>query len=334
MSHRAQGYQHWTGQSTGVWRRRLTITQYGLRLCWRSRLLKILFAITWVSALGMMAFHFFVGQLLTPDSAVLGYIGDHFGKRNHAIVNGLSAWILLYPEVSVDGLFRVTFSVATKLHSVVAFIAVALFVPKLISHDLSSNAILIYNSKALTRFDYLLGKFGVAFTLLALLGLAPLVAVWFVGNVVSPDWSFFYHGFPALARGVTVATLSAITLSLLALAVSSLAKRTSSATAFWILAWMISGMIAGMTEKLFGWGRYLNPGVCIDHIARHLYDLGGVLEDAKTMLPFFRSMVDSLPSRNPLNEIAPAGGLWLPLLFLAGYWALCLFAIGKRVKPE
>lgn len=334
MNPRAQGYQHWTGQSTGVWRRRLTITQYGLRLCWRSRLLKILFAIAWAAALALMVISFLVGQLLTPDSTVLSYLQENFGKRAYTVVNGLSAWVLLYPEVSVDGLFRVAFSAATQLYSVLAFIAVALFVPKLISHDLSSNAILIYNSKALTRFDYLLGKFGVAFTLLAMLGLAPLIAVWLVANVVSPDWSFFYHGFPALVRGVTVATLSAVTLSLLAMAVSSLAKRTSSATAFWVLGWMISGMIAGIFGSRISWGRYLNPGNCLDQIARHLYDLGGVMEEAKTMLPFFQNFLDSLPERSPLTVVAPADGLWLPLVFLAGFWALCVFAISQRVQPE
>ena len=67
------------------------------------------------------------------------------------------------------------------------------------THDLASNAILIYSSKALSRFDYILGKFGIAFTLLSLLCLAPLIAVWFVGNLLS-------GGFAGAALGAGVGT--------------------------------------------------------------------------------------------------------------------------------
>jgi len=330
----SQGYQHWTGQSTGIWQRRWTITRYGLQLCWQSRLLKGLFAIAWVAALGLIGFYFFIGQLLTPDSSLVQLITENLGQRARSVINGLSAWILLYPEVSVDGLYRLVFSLASHLYSLLAFFAVALFVPKLISHDLSSNAILIYNSKALTRFDYLLGKFGIAFTLLTLLCLAPLVTVWFIGNLLSPDWAFFYHGFPALLRMVTVSAAGVITYSLLAMAVSSLAKRTSSATAFWILFWIISAMIANLSGKFVPWGRYLSPANCLDQLSRHLYNLGGVLENAKAMLPFFNSLFERLPRRNPLTAMGPADGLWLPVLFLAGIWALCAFAISKRVQSE
>ncbi|MBL9204783.1 MAG: hypothetical protein JNN01_06840 [Opitutaceae bacterium] len=334
MSSLNHGYQHWTGVSTGIWQRRWTITSYGLRLCWQSRFLKVLFAVAWVGALFLMAFYFLIGQLLTPDSSLVTTITENLGKRAQSVINGLSAWILLYPEVSVDGLYRVVFSWATQLYSALAFFAVALFVPKLIAHDLASNAILIYNSKALTRFDYILGKFGIAFTLLGLLCLAPLIAVWFVGNLLSPDWGFFYHGFPALLRAVSVGLLGVTTYSLLAMAVSSLAKRTSSATAFWILAWIISGMIANTTGRFVSWGRYLSPATCLDHISRYLYDLGGVLEKAKAMLPFFQSTLDQLPRRNPLNSVPVSDGLWVPLIFLLAFWALCFFAISKRVQTE
>ena len=63
MSIRAHDYEHWRGVSTSIWRRRWTITNYGLRLCWRSKLLRGIFAVAWVSALTLIAFHFLVGQL-------------------------------------------------------------------------------------------------------------------------------------------------------------------------------------------------------------------------------------------------------------------------------
>jgi hypothetical protein len=58
-----------------------------------------------------------------------------------------------------------------------------------------------------------------------------------------------------------------------------------------------------------------------------------VLDKAKAMLPF-QSTLDRLPRRNPLNVIPASDGLWLPLIFLLAFWALCFFAISKRVQTE
>ena len=63
-------------------------------------------------------------------------------------------------------------------------------IPLLITRDLACNAIVIYSSKAVTRGDYLLGKFATAFGLLALTWLGPVCAAWFVGNLLAPDWTF------------------------------------------------------------------------------------------------------------------------------------------------
>ena len=63
----------------------------------------------------------------------------------------------------------------------------------LITRDLASNAIIIYASKAVSRGDYLLGKFATAFGLLVLTWLGPVCAAWFVGNLLAPDWRFFWH---------------------------------------------------------------------------------------------------------------------------------------------
>jgi len=334
MSALTHGYQHWTGTSTSIWQRRVAIARQGLRLCWRSRLLKIVFAIVWVSALGLLAFHFLVGQLLSPESALLGYIAENFGERAKAVVDGLAAWILLYPDVSVDGLYRFTFSYASQLYGAISFYAVALFVPKLISHDLSSRAILVYNSKALSRFDYLLGKFGIVFSLLSALTIAPLVVVWFLGNAMSPDWSFFWHGFPALVTALAVGLITVTSIGLFALAVSSLAKRTSTATAFWILAWVVSGFVAGASSRVFSWGRYLSPANCLREISTQLYNVAGVVEHAKDVLPFFRSTLESLPRKSSILAATPTESIWVPVVFLCGFCALALLAISKRVQPE
>lgn len=334
MSALTHGYQHWQGTSTSIWQRRWTITRTGLRLCWRSKLLKGIFAVVWVSALGLIAFHFLVGQMLSSESALVAFVTQNFGRKAKAITDGLAAWILLYPDVTIDGLFRFTLLYISILYSTLCYFAVALFVPKLISHDLSSRAILIYNSKALTRFDYLLGKFGIVFVILSLLVVAPLTVIWFLSNLLSPDWSFFWHGFPALVRALAAGSITVMALSLLALAVSALVKKTSTATALWIVLWLVSGFIASAAEQVFPWGHYLSPANCLREITAQLFDVGGVVDTAKQSLPFFDSFLKTLPRKSSIVAETVQGDAWVPYGFLLGFCLLSLFAISKRVQSE
>ncbi len=329
-----QRYHHWQGQSTGIWQRRLTITRYGLRLCLQSKLLIGMLAITWVTALGLVGIYFFVGQLMAPESALLASFVEKLGPQIQNVIRGAISWILLYPEITVDGIYRVTFYYVTLGNFATCFVAISLFVPKLIAHDQASQAIIIYNSKALTRFDYLLGKFGIVFTLLSALTLAPLTFAWLAGNLMSPDWSFFVHSFPSLARSLFTSGIAVVTFSLIALAISSLAKKTSTATAIWCMFWVITNIISGAAEKLFNWGTYISPHRLLNALADQLYDLPGILTSAKASLPFFDQAARTIFSKTPEIAAQPAVSLYLPLGFAA---AFCLVAIGilfQRTRSE
>ncbi len=334
MSLRVNDYEHWRGTSTSIWRRRWTITSYGLRLCWRSKLLRGVFAIAWVSALTLVAFHFLIGQLLSPDSAFALFVANNFGRKAKAILDGVTAWILLYPEITVDGLFRLTLLSATMLYGTLCCLAVALFVPKLISQDLSSRAILIYNSKALTRMDYLAGKLGIVLVLLGGIMIAPLAFVWFASNVLSPDWSFFWHGLPALLRAMAAGLVTVLSLSAFALAVSALVKKSGAATALWVVLWLVSGFAAEAASHVLPWGRCLSPINCLREITRGLFDLNGVLENAKASLPFFESLLAKLPAKTAIALESVQGDAWMPVLFLSGFFAVSILAINKRISNE
>jgi len=142
---------------------------------------------------------------------------------------------------AVDGIYRIAFYLAKYSASPLSLIIVALFIHRLIALDLASQAIVIYNSKALTRWDYLIGKFLIAICILSLVWIIPIVASWLIGNTLSPDIQFFLYTFPSLAKSLLVGFVAVLTFSLFALAVSSLAKRTGSAVAYWILGWISHG---------------------------------------------------------------------------------------------
>ncbi len=326
MSSLGNGYTHWRGASTGVWERRHVITQYGIRLCLKSWLLRALLILSWSLALGLIGFYFLFGQLLMPEGGLLAF--NLSEDKLQKILSGITAWMLLYPEICVDGLYRISFYAISDIYGSLSFFAIILFIPKLIANDLSSQAIIIYNSKALTRFDYMLGKFGVVFSILCLLWVVPILAAWLMGNFLSPDLSFFYHSFPALLRALLVTLITVVSLSLLAMAISALAKKSSVAIVLWIFVWIFSGVIANTSSQV----KYISLHNCLHDISNHIYALDSFFENAESMLPFFSTTMGPALSRGfPLGK---SEGLFAPSMFLIGFCVVAIVILLKRIKPE
>ncbi len=94
----------------------------------------------------------------------------------------------------------------------------------LIANDLRTGAILVYLSRPLTRRDYVLGKLGVLMALNLAVTLVPGLFLYLIGLGLAPEqflkWDLFWIG-PAV---IFHATLIALSVGLLALAVSALSK--------------------------------------------------------------------------------------------------------------
>src|SRR5438034_4809108 len=92
----------------------------------------------------------------------------------------------------------------------------------LIANDLRTGAILVYLSRPLTRRDYVLGKLGVLMALNLAVTLVPGLFLYVIGLGLAPDqflkWDLLWIG-PAV---VFHATLIALSVGLLVLAVSAL----------------------------------------------------------------------------------------------------------------
>jgi len=328
------GYQRWQGQSTGIWTRRFVIMQSGIRLCLQSRILKVLIALAWGVSLVMVPLYFTLGQLLSPESGLMGYLAEFFGERFTRLAAGLMSWLLLYPEVCVNGVYRFSFFATMNAHLFLSFLAVSLFVPKLIAHDLSSQAIIIYNSKALTRLDYMVGKFGIVFGILGFMWIVPTTLAWFLGNLLSPDWTFFVHSFSAFGIALLVGVVGVAAISFLALAISALAKRTSTATTMWVFLWIISGVVSGIVGLVYSGGKYISISRSISDLGMELFDLPSIVEDAQAMLPFFSLWLPQSATQGMREISVFQGGVSAPLIAIGIFSAVSLLIISKRVKTQ
>lgn len=334
MASKNNGYTRWTGVSTGIWQRRWVITRTGLGLCLNQKLLRAIIIVMLAATLVGMSLILFVGQLTSPDSRLLTFLGDSFGDQFRQAANGLASWVLLYPEIIVDGLYRAIFLALTNVSLLASYIAISLFIAKLISHDIASQAIVIYNSKALTRFDYLIGKFGIVAMILSAIWLIPIVSLWVVGNLMSPDWSFFVHSFKALTRALFVSGVAITSLSLLALALSALARKTSFAVSLWIMLWIFSSMVGRAAQLVYPLGGYVSPSICVRSLAWASFRVDEVWNSAASALPFFNMLFSQGAAEFPPEFSSGSSSVAQPLMFLGLYAVVSALILKMRIKSE
>ncbi len=324
-------YQHWDGTHRGLWNRRLVIAANGLRACLQNKWMRHLVGLCWIAGLGMAALLFLVGQLLVADSIVVQWVANlNPGLQSFARL--LTSWLEQHPEISVRTTQNVLFFFFCIYLLRASIFALGLAMPVLITRDLASNAIIIYASKAVSRGDYLLGKFATAAGLIGLTWLGPVCAAWFVGNLLAPDWRFFWHSRVALGHILLFGLSSLTILSLLALGVSATAVKEKSTAAFWFIWWILGGVVAPIAMQTRPWLRHLSFNYDLNQIALAVFRLGDDLKIAQENIPIFGDMLRNVQPQKMAALNAPPvwGALVASLLMLA----LAALVIRRRVKPE
>ncbi|HEV2207580.1 MAG TPA: hypothetical protein VG167_02320 [Verrucomicrobiae bacterium] len=324
-------YQHWDGVHEGLWRRRGVIAYNGLSACLQNKWMRHLLLVCWIGALAMTAILFVVGQLLVADSIVVQWVGN-LNPQLQSFAGTLSGWLADHPEVSVRTTQDVLFYYFTVTLMPISIFGLGMALPLLITRDLASNAIIIYSSKAVSRGDYLLGKFATAFGLLTMTWLGPVCAAWFVGNLLAPDWRFFWHSRVALAHSLVYCLAGMCVLSALALGVSALSTKEKSTPAFWFMWWILGGVLTPIAAHTKPWLQHLSFSYNLQQLGLAVFRLGDDLKIAQDNIPIFGGMLKSIRPETWTALNSPTfGGACVALVVMA---AAAAFLLRSRVKPE
>ena len=103
-----------------------------------------------------------------------------------------------------------------------SMLLVLLIGPNLISQDLRFNALPLYFSRPLRRFDYFLGKLGVIVTFLGRMIVLPCLIAYILGLLFSLDLTIIRDTFRLLVSSITYGLIISVSAGLLILALSSL----------------------------------------------------------------------------------------------------------------
>ena len=249
-------YQPWRGTPTPVWSRFLVIPRFAFKSLFQKRL----FSAFYLVASGVF-----------PLLCLLAV----YARYNAQVLQFLAVPPELLPPIGERFYFAFI-----SVQGVCSFFVTLFAGPSLIATDLAHNALPLYLSRPLSRFEYVLGKQAVLVILLSLMTWVPGALI-FLTQV-----SLEAPGFLA-AQGWLLGALFAgawiwiLFLSLLALAISAYVKKRLLAQGamlgvFVILAGFgdaFNGMFPNMTA-----GRYLNIPVVIQSVWAGLFAMDPVVQ--------------------------------------------------------
>jgi len=234
-----QGYQHWKGHLSGHAWRWLAITRQGVRGQLAARRVRMLLLLAWTPALTLVAALALWGLFEQGAEGVLRLLQPL-----------LPADVSADPHAYRQAVWTIAYSVFFRTELFFLMVLVLVVGPNLISRDLRFNALPLYLSRPLTRFDYFLGKLGVLAALVAAVAVAPAVVAYGLGVCFSLDLSVGRDTWRLLPASVLYGLAIVASVGPLMLALSSLSRRTLYVGIAWAGLWIISAMLASMLESV------------------------------------------------------------------------------------
>lgn len=236
-----QGYQHWSGQLSGHAWRWLAITRHGVRIGLQSRILRLLLLVAWLPAVVLAGFLCVWGlierksELVAPLLPILAFLDPQ------VIENPLSYRVEMW---------TLSFEYFLLIELRLSMILVLVVGPSLISQDLRFNALPLYFSRPVRRFDYFIGKLGVIGVFLGLVLLVPSLIAYGLGFIFSLDISILRDTMPLLLSSLAYGVVMVLSTGALILALSSLSRNSRYTALFWLALWFVSGIVGAVLDTV------------------------------------------------------------------------------------
>lgn len=309
MSIYDQGYQHWKGTHRGHATRWLVIAEHGLRGALKSKAVRRLTFLTLFPAallIAALSIWGLVEQEASWGAAFAPLLGM-FGIPNAAMLDPKSHRLMVW-----------TFAFDIFLQAQIYFCVLTLLIvaPRLISQDLRANALPLYLSRPLNRWDYFLGKFAVVATCIGGVTILPLTVAYISGLAFGFDLGVLRDTLGLYGKAVLYCLVLIASAGALVLALSSLSKNSVQVSMMWILLWLLTHGIATATQGIvtsyargdqeirdrFRWTSLISYPANLERVRREL--LG--TEAARESLQNLR--MDEFRKAMPGIQFGPPGG--------------------------
>ncbi|PTX91020.1 hypothetical protein [Opitutus sp. ER46] len=320
----------WRETPRGVGYRRWSILRSGLDLLLRNRFYRILLGAAWSSGLMIAVLGFTFSQAIS-SGGVLESLATRLGPRFEAIVTALSGFVALYPDICIGGIFGLIFWVHSFVGLFLALLALTGMIPRLITHDRASNALVIYLARPLTTTDYLLGKLGMIVGMILLVWTGPLLFGWLVSMLFATNTDFIWYSLEPLGRALLFNGISLVALAAIALGVSALGKTSRMTTGVWIALWFVASALAAPPGAP-AWLKRASFTHDLKQVRQEVLRIDTALTRAGAELPLLdRHFAANLSAAGRRAAAEDVGGA---LAGLGVFVVLSSFVFFRRLKPE
>ena len=137
---------------------------------------------------------------------------------------------------------RILFNFFKIPQGIALIIVIGIVAPKLIAHDVRSRAFLLYFSKPIKPWQYLLGKIMVVITYVAAITTVPAFILYFIGIALSPGLSSILATWHVPFQIILASLVLCVPTTLIALCFSSLTSQSRIAGFAWFMVWIIGNV--------------------------------------------------------------------------------------------
>ena len=319
------GYREWDGERLSGGSRWSVICSVGIRRAWQSAWLRRIAFVVWAPPLIFAVLVFGFEQILASPNSDMALRQIVSATR---WFNILPADVVVALEqiaerlqdpsdetrLSIRPIFWKSVLLQLQRSQCIGLVfVVSLIAPPLISQDVRSRAFLLYFSRPLTRFQYIMGKFATVASFLLLTCTLPQLLLYVFAVLLSPDISVVAYTWDLPFRSLVASSTMIIPTTMLALMLSSLTTETRFATFGWFIIW-IFGLITYLTVLGLSDG---TPGV------QRLSFLFLLFNDLSTWI---------LGIENDLQMSGLTPHVDMQFAFVLGLTAICAAVVYRRVS--
>ncbi|MFN6398709.1 MAG: ABC transporter permease [Planctomycetota bacterium] len=240
------GYRPWNGQRTPRWTRALVLAATGIHLVWKGTWLKR--GMLFMSIPALVAGLFVATFEQAIDRAGPREIIRAMNRNPQSRSVAKRAGVDLSQAAQDPQSYRhfawsyILFYLARYPQALGIIVIVGLVAPRLISYDLRSRGYLLYLSRPLTPWEYILGKAAVLYFLLFLVTALPALLIFGVGLLLSNDPTAIAQTWDIPLRILLASLVLTIPTTAVALAFSAMTQESRYAGFAWFALWVIGAV--------------------------------------------------------------------------------------------
>ena len=278
------GYRAWNGRTAARGTAWVVIAWTGIVLAWQSMWLRRLLFLAWGPTV-VAGTCFFGFERLVEDGKLTPQVVSSTLVRRLPKAEALLEAMKPDPSQKEVGIAKSRRTVWAWIlmmfmrspQAILLVVLVGVVAPPLVSRDLGARAHLVYFTRPISRWEYILGKSMVVSAYVSGITLVPALVLWVLGVLLSPSIAVIWTTWDMPLRIIAASMVLLVPTTLLSLALSSLSHQPRWATFAWFSVWSLGWIAHGAFIQAAATSSFNQP-IASEQVADMLAPLDSFLD--------------------------------------------------------